>query len=222
MGMKREIHITDFESFFEDYVVPMNEDKESIVIGVVGGRSVDRVFSFSCWETLPLERVKIFFGDERKVPLDSLESNYQVMKKWFSHFSERGLPAENVYPYVFQPDKEDDGLGDYQQTFDEHLKKIDILILAVGEDGHVLSLFPGHDSIMNQQEGFIAVSNSPKPPAERISISRKMAQSAETAIVLFLGEQKKMAYENFKNPSFSVTDCPAKLALSCTNCIIVK
>jgi len=89
--------------------------------------------------------------------------------------------------------------------------KFDVVLLSAGEDGHIGSLFPNHDSIKNDEEGYILVENSPKLPEKRISASRKLIEKSENAILVFFGEGKGDAYEMFKDENTKVEECPAKL-----------
>jgi 6-phosphogluconolactonase len=79
-------------------------------------------------------------------------------------------------------------------------KKFDSVILSLGEDGHVASCFPGQDEIFNSSTAAIAVSNSPKPPAQRVSISLPALGQAAQIFLFGLGEGKlqavKAAQEN--------------------------
>ncbi|RLG14839.1 MAG: glucose-6-phosphate dehydrogenase, partial [Candidatus Nanohalarchaeota archaeon] len=87
----------------------------------------------------------------------------------------------------------------------------DIVLLGAGEDGHVAALFPQHHSIRHEGEEYFTMPDSPKPPVERLTASKKMLEGADTAIALFLGEGKRQALQNFKNPELSTLECPAKL-----------
>jgi 6-phosphogluconolactonase len=66
---------------------------------------------------------------------------------------------------------------------------IDLNVLGLGPDGHVASLFPGMTNIDDQRR-VIAIENSPKPPAERISFSMAMINSAEEVWIVAAGESK--------------------------------
>ncbi len=83
--------------------------------------------------------------------------------------------------------------------------------LSSGEDGHIASLFPSHQSIKDNSSSYILVEDSPKPPAKRISASRKQIVEGKKAIILFFGETKAEAYQNFIDENISVEECPAKL-----------
>jgi len=66
-----------------------------------------------------------------------------------------------------------------------------------GEDGHVGALFPRHHSVEDRHHGFLVMHDSPKPPPGRMTASRSLLQTAGAAVVLFVGEAKREAYERF-------------------------
>jgi 6-phosphogluconolactonase len=63
----------------------------------------------------------------------------------------------------------------------------DAVVLSVGEDGHVASVFPDRTFVV---EDVFAISDSPKPPSERLSLSLSRIARTRNCIVLALGETK--------------------------------
>jgi 6-phosphogluconolactonase len=71
---------------------------------------------------------------------------------------------------------------------------IDVALLGIGEDGHIASLFPGR-SELNATETVIAISDSPKPPKDRITLTLQRLMTAHTAVILAKGPSKRRAIE---------------------------
>ena len=63
--------------------------------------------------------------------------------------------------------------------------RLDLLLLGVGPDGHVASLFPGHSARLA-----LPIVDAPKPPPRRLTLTLPMLTSAERVIVMALGESK--------------------------------
>jgi 6-phosphogluconolactonase len=76
---------------------------------------------------------------------------------------------------------------------DRGLPRIDLLWLGVGEDGHTLSLFPGHDDALTASDVAIAVHDSPKPPPERITLTLTALAGVGNAVIFATGAAKKEA-----------------------------
>jgi 6-phosphogluconolactonase len=69
---------------------------------------------------------------------------------------------------------------------------MDLTILGMGPDGHVASLFPGHsypDALI------VAEKNSPKPPAQRISMSLQLLNASKEILFVVSGIDKAEAVE---------------------------
>ena len=186
--------------------------KEKVVVAIPGGRSVAEIFEeFKTTTLLPWEKIHFFMVDERLVDKDSPDSNYRNAYELFLSklLKEKKIPAENIHPFHLDKSAEDKGIKQYNEEF-KKFQPFDIVILGSGEDGHIAAVFPGHHSIKQEGNEFFMMHDSPKPPKERITSTKTMIENADTAIVLFLGEGKKQAFLNFKNPELSTIQCPAK------------
>ncbi len=191
--------------------------QNSVVLAIPGGRSVQPLWKLLAWEKLQWNKVHIFMADERVVPPVHPDSNYRLAYEFFlDRLIESGkMPWQNVHP--FSPEM---GSGSYYSELKKVGGKADIIILGVGEDGHVGALYPNHHSIKNDLEGYIAMDDSPKPPAERVTMSRKLMQRADTALLLFIGEGKRETYEKFKSGDDAI-ECPARLVKKIRNAYVL-
>ena len=69
---------------------------------------------------------------------------------------------------------------------------LDVVLLGLGHDGHIASIFPGRPPLT----GLAAhVANSPKPPADRITLTRPLLATARHTILVAGGEKKRAALE---------------------------
>jgi len=175
--------------------------RKSVVLGSVGGRSVPKVFEHLKDSKIPWRRVHLFMIDERLVPIESRQSNFNSLNAIHPL-----LPQKNLHPY--NPEK---SVSQYYEELKQFGGKFDIILLSSGEDGHIASLFPNHSSIKNTKPGFIEISDSPKHPKQRISASSSLIRKSNLSILLFIGKDKREAYENFISPEVKIDDCPAKI-----------
>lgn len=85
---------------------------------------------------------------------------------------------------------------------------LDVVLIGIGEDGHLASLFPGHPGLRELSECF-AVTDSPKPPPRRLTLSLPIIHAARARIVLCLGRAKGLVYTRAnRGPN---EDCPISL-----------
>lgn len=139
----------------------------------------------------PSGRVRIWFSDERFLSLNSADRSDTTLiggfTKSLAHIAfERVASAElsslteAAHAYALALDTR---LGS------EH--RFDAVILSMGEDGHIASLFPGQIEALTSRQSAIPVDNSPKPPAERVSITLARLANASAIYIFALGEGKR-------------------------------
>lgn len=145
---------------------------------------------------LDWSKVIAVIGDERLVPTSDADSNWgQISALLFSVGPtasmtqlrpEIELPAEEAarrYEAALQRLPADEEGAPY----------LDLVWLGVGEDGHTLSLFPGHPDFTPTEQLVIPVHNSPKPPSTRITLTLRALEATSRAIIFAVGSGKKAA-----------------------------
>lgn len=80
---------------------------------------------------------------------------------------------------------------------DEFAGGLDVALLGLGEDGHIASLFPGHPALA-ASEPVLAIDDSPKPPARRMTLSLPTLQRAGSCVLLVTGEGKRAALQRLR------------------------
>jgi 6-phosphogluconolactonase len=190
--------------------------KKQVNLAVPGGRSVAKIFQVMQGEDVDWRCVHFFIIDERLVPIDHPDSNYKLLQDHFIGPLARAgrISPGNAHPFIMDASSMDRGAKRYEEVLAEHGFRYDIILLSSGEDGHVGALYPHHHSIMDKHYGFIVMDDSPKPPPERMTSSLWLMQTADTALILFVGEAKREAYTKFNDAQCPVAACPAKLVLA--------
>lgn len=143
--------------------------------------------------TVDWARVNFVWGDERWLPTDDVERNdRQARDALLDHI---GVDPGRVYSTLASDAGSplEDAAAVYSDVI-SRLGHLDLVLLGVGPDGHVASLFPGRDEISSSAEGAIAVRNSPKPPPERISLTRTTLCSAAQVWLLVSGAGKHQVF----------------------------
>lgn len=162
-------------------------------LAIPGGSSPRAVFHAlaapASRQAFPWAQTQLLWVDERAVPVEHPDSN-------FGDFARQILPklpldAAQVHPMTGQLGALG-GAAAYRETLGAVLGEggsLDVALLGIGEDGHVASLFPGSPSLAAFEQ-VIGITDSPKPPPERITLSLPVLRGAKLVLVLGFGPGK--------------------------------
>ena len=141
-------------------------------------------------------RIALTWVDERCVSFEDAESNQGAAARLGLFRSPLGTtsgcdPAKrlSLYEDGEQPARavERVELG----MRDQFSNALDVVLLGLGGDGHIASLFPSHS---DSRDAFVIhVGNSPKPPSDRISLTRRVLATARVVVLVAAGEGKRKA-----------------------------
>ena len=133
-------------------------------------------------------RWHVYIGDERCVPVDHAERNDAMARAaWLAHVA---IPDSQIHmmPAELGPDE---GARRYASVV-AGIDRFDLVLLGLGEDGHIASLFPGNAARALKDDA-VPVRGSPKPPPERISLSAARLTRTEQMFFLVAGPAKREA-----------------------------
>jgi 6-phosphogluconolactonase len=142
-------------------------------------------------------RVDVWWGDERWVPAADDDRNEKGARE--ALLDVVGVPAERVHAIpgadagYAEPE---DAAAAYAQELaaagDGAVPRIDVLLLGVGPEGHVASIFPNSPAVADDRT-VVAVRDCPKPPPTRVSLGFPVITAAEEVWLLVSGEGKAEA-----------------------------
>lgn len=153
--------------------------------------------------------VQLYFGDERFVPADSPDRNVQQARSAF--LDEVGATRVHEVPSSDDAGSAEEAAASYASTVrSTGSGDFDVLMLGVGPDGHIASLFPGHPGLDVTDEIATAVHDSPKPPPDRVSLTFEALNRAQAVWFLVTGEAKADAVRRALADEGSLTETPAR------------
>ncbi|MGO1538548.1 MAG: 6-phosphogluconolactonase [Leucobacter sp.] len=168
------------------------------------------------------QRVRFLWGDERWVPTGDVERNDRLADDLF--FDTVNVD-ESLVHRVVGSDSEyslDEAAHSYAQFLDS-IDRIDVAMNGVGPDGHICSLFPGRDDLLQESNGTPAalpVRDSPKPPPERVTLSLPAVRRAEHVWLLAAGAEKAPAVAETLSPSPGSALLPAARVYGSVNTVL--
>lgn len=161
--------------------------------------------------------VRFWWGDERFVPADSPDRNAAqaraALLDTLSGLPAGALPADRVMEMPSSDEASDvvAGAAAYGATMRaEGTGDFALVMLGIGPDGHVASLFPGSPQLDVTDRIAVAVTDSPKPPPERISLTFAALNRAEQVWFVASGAEKADAVARALAEVGSVTETPAR------------
>lgn len=174
-------------------VLELLQQKDMVHIVLTGGsvgiKTLEKLAAHLAQEDLT--NLHLWWGDERFVEQKSLDRNFVQADAVL--LSKVSVSPQNIHQ---MPSNADGDIDEAAEHFAAHLEDVapqfDIVLLGMGPDGHVASLFPGSNA---RQVGELVVveQNSPKPPAERISLSYEALNSSKEVWFLVSGNDKAEA-----------------------------
>jgi 6-phosphogluconolactonase len=164
-------------------------------IGLTGGTIAEHVHRaiarLSPGSAVDWSRVVVWWGDERFVAPDSPDRNAGQARAAF--LDAVGADPAHVHemPSTAEASGVDEGAAAYSATMRaEGAGSFEVLMLGLGPDGHVASLFPGHPALDVDDRIAVGVTDSPKPPPERISLTFAALNHAKAVWFLVSGQGK--------------------------------
>jgi 6-phosphogluconolactonase len=184
-------HLTHF---FEEVVsgtldrgTTLSTQAHTFTCGLTGG-SAALIFLGALREAdIDWSRLTLFWGDERAVPPDSPDSNYGLAEQMLLK------PLAAKAPNAIRMQAEVPDLQFAAKRYSQALPPaLDLLILGVGDDGHVCSLFPGHPGLRVTDSSVTVIEDSPKPPPRRLTLTLPYVVRSRRIWIVAVGERKRL------------------------------
>lgn len=183
-------------------------------IALTGGTIADKVHRevarLSPDAGVDWSRVVVWWGDERFVEADSPHRNAGQAQAAF--LEPVGLDPGHVHEMASTDTagSVEEGAASYELDLREHGDEdFELVMLGMGPDGHVASLFPGHPALDVDDRIAVAITDSPKPPPQRISLTLAALNRARSVWFLVSGGEKAEAVAAALGVDPDLHDVPA-------------
>jgi 6-phosphogluconolactonase len=168
-------------------------------LALAGGSTPKPIYEGLAQQDLPWDKLYLFWGDERYVPVDHPDSNAGMAKRaWLDHVP---IPADQIF---ITPTTEADP-AQAAQRYEADLKAafaplqpsaeagfpvFDLVWLGMGDDGHTASLFP-HTTALGVTDRWVALGNKGDEP--RITVTVPLINHSRRVMVVAAGSSKQAA-----------------------------
>lgn len=146
-------------------------------------------------DTVDWRRVDLWWGDERYLPAGDPDRNDTQARA--AVLDQLPLDPARVHPMPAPPSNDVEASGGPEAAAERYAAELaaasgpfDVLLLGVGPDAHVASLFPGHPAAAETGRTVVAVREAPKPPPVRISLTMPVIRTAREVWLLAAGKDK--------------------------------
>jgi 6-phosphogluconolactonase len=175
---------------------------------LTGGTSPGRAYQLAAEREPDWSAASLWWGDERCVPPEDEQSNFRLAR-------ENLLDRIEALPRAVQRIRGELGAVEAAREYDELLQdvRLDLVLLGMGADGHVASLFPGQPTLQERERKAIPAEPQLHPFVERVTLTVPVLCSAPEVVFIVTGEEKAEAVERaFTRPAGPET--PASLVRS--------
>lgn len=174
--------------------------------GSVGIATLKAVTANPARTAVDWTRVNFWWGDERFLPAGDPELN--SLQATRAMLEPLGVPAGRIHAVATadQAGSVEEAAADYARQLaeaaaaeelapgfepvDPRLPRFDVLLLGVGPDAHIASLFPETPGVRTVGETTVAVRDAPKPPPERVSLTLESINTAQEVWLGVAGDDK--------------------------------
>lgn len=143
-------------------------------------------------------KVHLFWGDDRFVPADDADRNIKQARE--ALLDSIAIPPANVHAMAASDGEFGDDIDAAAAAYERELTLVagngsptpefDVHLLGMGGEGHVNSLFPHTDAVRETARYVVAVTDSPKPPPRRITLTLPAVRRARQVWLVVAGVEK--------------------------------
>lgn len=189
--------------------------KGKFTVALTGGSSPAKLYELLSGpgyvDKIDWQKIFVFWGDERWVPIDDEKSNAGMAHKLL--LDKVDIPKKNIFP-MWNPGVEPSAQAEhYEQLLHKHLEpsgEFDLILSGMGDDGHTASLFPGTEVLYEETKWVVAYYLTPQQMF-RITLTAPLLNKAKKNIVLVFGANKAQAFAQIISGEYNPEQYPSQL-----------
>jgi 6-phosphogluconolactonase len=165
--------------------------------------------------SLPWDKMKVFFGDERHVGPGHADSNFQMASD--AMLSKAPLQPEQIFRIKGEYPDTAQAAAEYEATIRREFglkggefPRFDLVLLGMGSEGHTLSLFPGTKALHETQR-IVTRNWVGKLYTERVTLTAPAANNAANIIFMIAGADKALALKAVLEGPHEPAQLPAQM-----------
>jgi len=190
------------------------EKRQRFTIALSGGNTPRTLYSMLASDyraLIPWQRTHIFWGDERYVSPENPLSNYRMAKETL--LDHVPIPRDQAHPMPTLLPEPEEAAEAYEETLMSHFPgqwpRFDLILLGMGPDGHIASLFP-HSNVLEEEARIVAaVREERAEPPSRLTLTIPAINHAAHIHFLIAGANKANALTRALAPNANSKSSPA-------------
>ena len=159
---------------------------------LAGGKTPEKLYRLLAKQDADWEKWFIYHGDERCLPVTHSDRNSVMVANAF--LNSVSIPKLQIFDIPTELGVEESAAT--YRSIVEAAMPFDLVLLGMGEDGHTASLFPEH--VHDENALVHSIYNSPKPPAERVTLSANALSNTQNLFFLIEGLNKREALKKWR------------------------
>lgn len=181
---------TRFVAFFETCAGRAIARYGRFLCAIPGGSVAETFLPALVGARVDWSRIDVFWTDERAVPPEHPDSNYGRARRLF--LDDVPIPPARVHRMPGDARDLEAAAAVYAQTLTatREGRSFDLVLLGMGPDGHVCSLFPGHPLLEEATATVRAILDAPKSPPHRLTLTLPALAGTGHLVVAAFGEEK--------------------------------
>ena len=183
---------------FESIICEAAAARGACHLALAGGTTPHRLYQYLAAKgasgRVPWEEARVFFGDERDVPHDHVESNYGMTQRTL--LDHVPIPPSRIHPMPADADDLAAAAAAYERTIrtfvpagPDGVPQFDLILLGMGGDGHVASLFPSIEPAAEEGR-LVQACFVPVLGRHRMTFTFTLINAARNVILLVTGSDK--------------------------------